>query len=495
MSLTKQSSIKLIFLPRLKDVVFLIVFLGVAILGNQMLNADGDLPRHLATGRLILETGRIPISEPFVYPYLGQPYVPHEWLFGVIFYGIYQLLGMPGLVLGSAFLLATAFMLLYEHLSIKHTLLLPVLLMTLWGAAASSLHWITRPHLFTMLFLVIWLIWMDQLRNGEPLRLWKFLLLMLLWCNLHAEFMMGILVTLAFLAGWVWERRERPVKTNPAIGKRMLIVLLTSLPVTLINPAGYQPWMRVISYIQNDYLMTVINETNPPNLLQPAFWILLVLMILSVILVVMNLRKMRRADLLLLIGVSIITLTSARNVHLYGILAPFCLAGPLVNLKQLPLIARIETNLLKVEAKLKVTLAVVLVILISLFVIVAGQRFDLYKFDGHVFPVQAMAWLKDHPQSGHVFNDFTWGGYMILTGESDQLVFIDSMSDHSGVLTRDYAQATAAGGNWQEIFDRYQIRWAILPVEASLSQSLQQMAAWSVIYSDDLAVIYLNNIE
>jgi hypothetical protein len=306
---------------------------------------------------------------------------------------------------------------------------------------------------------------------------------------------MGILVTLAFLAGWVWERRERPAQTNPSIGKRMLIVLLTSLPVTLLNPAGYQPWTRVINYLQNDYLMTVINETNPPNLLQPAFWILLVLMILSVILVVMNFRKMRRADLLLLIGVTILTLTSARNVHLYGILAPFCLAAPLVTLKQLPLLARIETNLLNVEAKLKVTLAVVLVILISLFVVVAGQRFDLYKFDEHVFPVHAMAWLKDHPQSGHVFNDFTWGGYMILTGEPDQLVFIDSMSDHTGVLTRDYAQATANGGNWQEIFDRYQVRWAILPVEASLSQSLQQMAAWTVIYSDDLAVIYLNNIE
>ena len=495
MGTTKKVSFITNILPRLKDVVFLIVFLGVVILGNQMLNADGDLPRHLATGRLILETGSIPLSEPFVYPYLGQPYVPHEWLFGVISYGIYLLLGMPGLVLVSAFLLATAFMLLYEHLSKKHKLLIPIMLMTLWGAAASSLHWITRPHLFTMLFLVIWLIWMDRLRNGEPLKLWKFLLLMLLWCNLHAEFMMGILVTLAFLIGWIWERRERPAQTNPAIGKRMLTVLLTSLPVTLINPAGYKPWMRVINYLQNDYLMTVINETNPPDLLQPAFWILLVLMILSVILVVMNFRKMPRADLLLLIGVTVLTLTSARNVHLYGILAPFCLAGPLVNMKQLPLMARFERNILNVEAKLKVTFAIVLVILISLLVIIAGQRSDLYEFDEHVFPVQAMAWLKDHPQSGHVFNDFTWGGYMILTGEPDQLVFIDSMSDHSGVLTRDYAQATAAGGDWQEIFDRYQVRWAILPVEASLSKSLQQASSWSVIYSDGTAVIYINNIE
>jgi len=495
MGIMKKPSILRYFLPRLKDVVFLTVFLGVLILGNQMLNADGDLPRHLATGRLILETGKIPLSEPFVYPYLGQPYVPHEWLFGVIFYVIYKFTGLSGLVLCSAFLLAAAFTLLYDHLSKKYSLLFPVLLLTLWGAAVSSLHWITRPHIFTMLFLVIWLIWMDRLRNGEPLRLWKFLFLMLLWCNLHAEFMMGILVTGAFLVGWVWERRERPTETSLVIGKRMLTVLLVSLPITLINPAVYQPWLRVINYLRNDYLMTVINETNPPDFLQSGFWILLVLMILSVILIILNLRKIPRADLLLMLGITLMTLTSARSVHLYGILAPFCLAGLFVDLKQVPWIAKYEKMFLQMETQLRVYLAAVLVTLISLFVLITGQRIDLYKFDQHLFPVQAVAWLRNHPQSGNLFNDFNWGGYLILMSEPKQLVFIDSMADHTGVLTKEYAQAIAPGGNWQEIFDRYQIQWAILPAETILNNILQKTPPWRVIYSDGDAVILRHDIE
>ncbi|HSO14155.1 MAG TPA: hypothetical protein VLT51_17390 [Anaerolineales bacterium] len=47
--------IKHFLLPRLQDVFFLVIFLMVLIFGSRMLNLDGDLPRHLAAGRLILE--------------------------------------------------------------------------------------------------------------------------------------------------------------------------------------------------------------------------------------------------------------------------------------------------------------------------------------------------------------------------------------------------------------------------------------------------------
>jgi len=241
--------------------------------------------------------------------------------------------------------------------------------------------------------------------------------------------------------------------------------------------------------------MTVINETNPPDFLQSGFWILLVLMILSVILIILNLRKIPRADLLLMLGITLMTLTSARSVHLYGILAPFCLAGLFVDLKQVPWIAKYEKMFLQMETQLRVYLAAVLVTLISLFVLITGQRIDLYKFDEHLFPVQAVAWLRNHPQSGNLFNDFNWGGYLILMSEPKQLVFIDSMADHTGVLTKEYAQAIAPGGNWQEIFDRYQIQWAILPAETILNNILQKTPPWRVIYSDGDAVILRHDIE
>ncbi len=476
-------------LPRLKDVVFLTLFLGVLILGNQMINADGDLPRHLATGRLILETGRVPLTEPFVYPYLGNPYVPHEWLFGVLCFIVYKYLGLTGIVLCSAFIIAGAFSILYDHLSSKTELYMPIFLLVIWGAMASSLHWITRPHLFTMLFLAVWLVWMDQLRSGRSLHLWKFMILMLLWCNLHAEFIMGILVTLAFLIGWFLERWTGSAPKDTKVGKRMLLVLAASLPVTLINPAGYLPWMRVFKYLGNDYLMSAINETNSPNFQSPEFLILLALIVFSILLLSRNTRKIPWAESLLLAGATLLTLTSARSVHLYGIIAPFSLAGALADLKTIPLVGRLEGTLIRVDRQLRMYFAVAIVLLVSLATAIIGRQSSLYRFDLSIFPVQASEWLKVHPQSGNVFNDFDWGGYLVFFGNPGQQVFIDSMSDHSGDLTRDYEQAIISGGDWQSVFERYQVHWAIIPRDSSLSQSLQQIPGWYVIYLDNTAII------
>jgi hypothetical protein len=482
--------------PRLKDVVFLIVFLGVLILGNQMINADGDLPRHLATGRLILETGRAPLAEPFVYPYLGNPYVPHEWLFGVLSFLIYELFGLTGIVLACGLVVAAAFTLLFDYLSKKEESYFPIFLLVIWGAVASSLHWITRPHMFTMLFLVIWLVWMDQLRRGAALHLWKFLLLMLLWCNMHAEFIMGILVTIAFLAGWVIEKLAKNTPdAKQATGKNMLIVLAASLPVTLINPAFYQPWLRVIRYLGNDYLMSTISETVTPDFHRAEFLVLLALIIFSIILLVRSIRKVSWAERLLLAGVTLLTLTSARSVHLYGIVVPFTLAGAVSDLKGIPLVVRIEGIIKSVERRLRVYSAAALVVLVSLSALIVGRWGGLYQFDRSTFPVEAVAWLNENPQTGHVFNDFNWGGYLIMYLKPDQPVFIDSMADHSGDLTREYSQAIGPAGDWQAIFEKYQVGWVILPVNTTLGATLQNTPGWDVIYSDGTAIVISRDIN
>ena len=57
-----------------------------------MLNLDGDFPRHLLTGKYILENRTVPTTELFIHPYLHRPNVSHssEWLSDVIFYATYS---------------------------------------------------------------------------------------------------------------------------------------------------------------------------------------------------------------------------------------------------------------------------------------------------------------------------------------------------------------------------------------------------------------------
>jgi hypothetical protein len=58
---------------------------------------DPDLFGYLAFGKLFWETGRFPYQDVFSYVPTLKLWVYHEWLTGVLFYPLYQSLGVPGL--------------------------------------------------------------------------------------------------------------------------------------------------------------------------------------------------------------------------------------------------------------------------------------------------------------------------------------------------------------------------------------------------------------
>src|ERR1044071_3473255 len=57
---------------------------------------DGDVSWHIATGRWIIEHGRLPTTDPFSFTWAGKPWVPIEWLAEVIYASAYRLAGYAG---------------------------------------------------------------------------------------------------------------------------------------------------------------------------------------------------------------------------------------------------------------------------------------------------------------------------------------------------------------------------------------------------------------
>jgi hypothetical protein len=72
---------------------------------------DFDLWWHLRTGRLIVEERSIPTADPFTFTAEGRPWVTHEWLAEVLFYGVHELGGIDALVLMKAVIAALALLL------------------------------------------------------------------------------------------------------------------------------------------------------------------------------------------------------------------------------------------------------------------------------------------------------------------------------------------------------------------------------------------------
>ena len=190
----KQGSLVSLIIPRFEDILFLAIFLAVIGLGPRLLNMDGDLGRHLTIGNYILDNLTIPTRDIFSHTMEGLQLTPHEWLAQVIFALSYRLAGLDGIVIICALLIATTFTLVYRQCMMQSNVLLMSLGMTILGVAAASLHWLARPHLFTLLFTVLWIGEMEYMRRNGSIRWWALPLLMLIWVNSHGAFIIGFVI-------------------------------------------------------------------------------------------------------------------------------------------------------------------------------------------------------------------------------------------------------------------------------------------------------------
>ncbi|HET9909125.1 MAG TPA: hypothetical protein VFQ23_20925 [Anaerolineales bacterium] len=478
---------KKILLPGFTDFLFIMLFVSALVTGPKMLNIDGDLPRHLLMGKYVLETGSPPTQEIFAYPYEGQSYVSHEWLAGVLFYLSYVLFDLNGVVLLASLLIAGTFTILFSDAVRQNGEIVPNFLLIFFGASVTSIHWIPRPHLFTMLFLAIWLTRIERLDRGNSSKLWMFPALMLLWGNIHAEFVAGFLTLLAYIAGWLWNYLFARQSLNASTGKNLLLVTITSFVATLINPAGLRTWGTILGYINNSYLMSRITETRPPDFARAEYFPLLLLLVISVLLMVTRRDKFTPAHIFLLLGFGTMSLLSARNAHLFGVVAPFVLSNGLKGLSNIQPFKRMESLISGIERQISGRMVPsLLAVVISVPILASAVNFN--RFEPAVFPVDAVHWLKENPQPGQVFNAFDWGGYILFHLWPEKKVFIESQTDVRGELTREYEKVITLQYDWQGIFQRYDVSWVIIPPQWDLATELQRIG-WEIAYQDPTTII------
>ena len=87
-----------------------------------------------------------------------------------------------------------------------------------------------------------------------------------------------------------------------------------------------------------------------------------------------------------------------------------------------------------------------------------------------------------------VFNDYTFGGPLILAGIRP---YIDGRADMYGdAFVVDYAKALKGDfGRFERAVDRYGIRWTILPTDGVLTRQVESSGKWRRIYGDAVGVI------
>ena len=479
-------------LPRLQDLVFITVFLFGMILGPRFIG-DGDTGRHIIVGKLIVTEYYIPTVDVFSHTMSGLSLTTTEWLSEAIFAVAYLAMGLNGVVLLSALLIGITFALVFQgtfqnsrSFILSFGLILLIMLATLF-------HWLARPHLFSWLLFAIWLPRMDQLARGDTRNVWQFPLLMLLWANLHGGFVLGILVCGAYLAGWLVEYLQKEAVSVNAL-KNLLIAGISSLLVTLINPSGIGLWKNVFGHVGDRELMAVHIEWLSPDFHNPNTWPFLILVALLVFLFSSSSQPVKSGRSFLVTGMLLLGFFSVRNIPFSMIACLPILGAYSRSLLRFGSVQAIEQRLFAMQASLRGGAWSLLTVIVVASLLISGQSVDASHqgngFDPSLFPVQAVDWLSVHPQSGKMFNEFMWGGYIIFRLWPEQKVFIDGQTDFYGAdLVADYLTAFNARDGWQDILEEYEVNWVILPCDAPLVEALEADTQWHILYQDGVSAI------
>jgi hypothetical protein len=488
-----------------------IVFLFTRMQGAKSMLGDGDTGWHVRTGEWILANGRVPREDMFSFTKSGQAWYAWEWLWDVCFAWLYHHGAMASVVSASILVLCLTFALLYR-LSLRHCSN-PFLAIgaTLLACACSAVHWLARPHLFTLLFVVILLTILDKVYEGKTRLLWVIPLLMVLWTNLHGGFLAGLIVLAAFTAGeaaraiFAMEAEERRLAFSRA--KWFGATALASAAATLVNPYTYHLHEHIYRFFSEPYHMQNISEFQSISFHEITGLYLEVLLLLGAISAVWFVMKRRNfVPAVLIVGWGHLALYSSRNIPLFAIVAaPFvaqALDEMLGNLERGRLAAwvkQVATLFHETGAEFAQTdnqwrlhaASAAGIVAIALLLANPSATGKLKpEYDPTRYPSEALSLLRADPDS-RIFTDDEWGDYLIYQLYPGHKVFVDGRSDFYGQdFEQKYLDLMNVKYDWQQYLDRYKIDTIVLSTTTSLASAIKESSHWRAVYDDKVAIVF-----
>jgi hypothetical protein len=481
-------------------ILFVAIFAMVASRGQP---ADTDTWWHLKSGQLMWETGQILRADPFSHTVAGQPWIDHGWLVQLMLWPIYQAGGLAGLALLLAVIVTAAFALVYRQSEGRPFV---AAFATVLAVVASSVIWAVRPQIVSFLLAAIIAYLLDGYRRtGSARRLWPIPVLVVVWVNCHAGFVVAFILMGCYLAGTILERLTQPpdaaLKAGPV---PLAAVMLVSLPAVLINPNTVKMIPYAYQTVSIGPLQAFIQEWAAPDFHNLQFHPFIWLLLLTLVAMGLSRRRAQWIDLIVLCVFAYMGLVAVRNVALFALVTAPILAryttaaldelalSPrlswLGRLTHTPSLPRPKRPVVVLNAALLVTVLAAAGPLVGLN-LVRLQDLDVW---GKNLPVQAVDYLRAHDLSGQMFNSYNWGGYLIWALYPSKPVFVDGRTDlyaFNNVLD-DYVQAHLASPGWQEILDRYNVGYVLTEQGGLLATALRGPGDWRQVYSDTLAVIY-----
>jgi hypothetical protein len=515
-SLASRLQLRGPLLPSLSDLAFLmpILVLFWCTTGAGWLLTDSDTGWHIRTGEWILKNGRVPTTDIFSFTRPGEPWFAWEWLSDLFMALVHRSGGLVGIVLVSLLLLGATSVCVYKSTVAESGQRLVAIILTSLVVAASTIHWLARPHLVTPLLAAIFCWVLNRVeRDRRPRLLLALPALTILWVNLHGGFFVGIVLLVTYAIGAAAGALVEGTRRNAwARARKYLLTAGACSIASLVNPYGYRLHVHVAQYLGASFYLQRISEFQSIDFHSFTAAYFETLLVLAIAAAVWHFGTDRLVHVLLLLSWSHLALFSARNIPIFAVVS-----APGIGLalrewleyvgSRCPLhwAGTLSASLAEIETRLQIIanshnrrrshLAPCLAVLATALLLShpGGVRALHAEFDRSRFPADAATFLsqKELTPPVRLYSSWQWGGYLIYRLWPSVRAFDDGRTDFYGpAFVGEGLCAWEACPDWAVILARHRVNAALLPIDSALATVLRERADWKLVYSDRVAVLF-----
>jgi hypothetical protein len=420
-------------------------------------------------------------------------------------------------VLGSLAVLLMSMMLLFRLARRKCGNVLVAFGVTALAIVGSSLHWLARPHLFTLLFGVIFYSLLERIKDaqeaGNMVRARRLLLLLpaltVLWTNFHGGFLLGIILLGAYGAGELLGALfEEGAGRGAALARarRYLLTAAGCLAASLINPYFIGLHQHILAYLRDTYTYEHIAEFQTLSFHSVMAWVVEAIIVLGAVSAFREAARRQFVYAILIAGWTHLALISGRNIPILMLVA-----APVIAWNMAQIVSRLaaapvpgwlrravrsfdalaadvsETD--RVSRVHLASLAALAVVGLIMYAPAPPQKFRP-EYDPKRYPAKALEFLGGAGIPNRIFTDDEWGDYLLYTLYPTK-VFIDGRSDMYGdEFCQKYMDAFNVKYGWRQTLSRYGVDTILLSTEAPLAGALKESRDWHVVYDDGVAIVF-----
>jgi hypothetical protein len=489
-------------LPSLSDCLFisLLAWLFAAGSGWTGLLADGDTGWHIRTGEFILDHGEFPQRDLFSFSRPDEPWFAWEWLADVAFAWVHRLAGLKGVVLLAGVAACASVWLVFRHMLWRGANVLLALLVCLVGAGASTIHYLARPHVFTLALAAASLWLLDRDRRKATAAVWLLVPVAAVWVNVHGGFL-ALLACLALVtAGTALEELVNRARGEREWGqlRRYAGLFGACSLATLLNPYGVQLHVHIAGYLRSDWIREAVHEFQSPRFRSESAMQFEILLFAGLLTAGSLLARRQFTDALLVLFWAHAALTSVRHIPVFVVAASPVWTGEVSRIWSQWVQSRSRRSLAWALEGLsrdasggfrRTSLWIPLAVLA-----LAWPGFPTkwpQDFPAEKFPTALIERHGARLAAARVFTSDQWADYLIYRFYPQQRVFIDGRSDFYGEkLGKLYLRLAYAQADWPEAALKWGFSAVLAPSDWPLVSLLKRDPAWRLLAEEPRAVLF-----